>query len=292
MPGNNWLARVVDVARVARAGHGGRPANVLVQQAGGEHQLVVDGACGHMPANTGLVSGTGGIAGLVVGFAGGVALVIVDPQAGAVEKALIAAFRAAGAGECCPVVVEFIFSAHNHGLADLLGTDAFEDVGVSLRRLEHMANVAEADHHRAAINGPLVGFISVKCELPAVATVIHGQRGERALFGLFVDAGVAVAIHAVKANAKALFVAQATAEIQVLGKIAVRHITGGQAGQRFFPGAFGHQVNHAAHATAGCHAGQQGTRAFEHFDAVQKFGRHVAVRGHAVQAIECQLCRV
>ncbi|MCY1405699.1 hypothetical protein D9M71_209440 [compost metagenome] len=276
---------MVDVGQVLLAGHGGGAADVLVQQGGTQHELMVHRAGDEVATHPGLGGQAMGVAGLVVGLAAGIAVGAGDDHPGAIEKAFVAGAGAADAGVGAPVIVEVVFAAQHHGLADLLGRDAVEDVGIRFRRLGDVAQFAEAGHHRAAVLKFFVALVGIQFELPAIATVVHAQRCQGAVLGLLVDTGFAAAIDTVEANAEALLVTQATAQIDVFSNITVRHVAAGQTGQRRFAGALGHQVDHPADTAVGRHAVEQGTGPLEHFNPLKELGRHVAIRGQAVQTI-------
>ncbi|MNJ29521.1 hypothetical protein D3C77_240910 [compost metagenome] len=219
--GDDRLAGVIDVGHVLAAGDGGGPTDVLVQQRGAQYQLMIYRAGDEVAANPGLGGQAVGVAGLIVGFAAGVAVAVGDDHPGAVEKTFVAGAGAADAGECAPVVVQVVLATQDHCLADLLGRDAFENVGVRLGRLGHCPQAGEASHHRAAVVDFFVAFVGIEFKLPAIATVIHPQRGQGAILGLFIDPGITTAVDAIEADAKTLLIAQTAAQVDMFGDIAI-----------------------------------------------------------------------
>ncbi|MNG28856.1 hypothetical protein D3C81_1529890 [compost metagenome] len=66
-----------------------------------------------------------------------------------------------------------------------------------------------------------MAFVGIEFKLPAIATVIHPQRGQGAILGLFIDPGITTAVDAIEADAKTLLIAQTAAQVDMFGDIAI-----------------------------------------------------------------------
>ena len=147
----------------------------------------------------------------------------------------------------------------------------------------------EARHERAAVLENFLAVIGVNRQPDALFAEIERQRVQAPHFPLLVERGPAAAINAVVANAELIVVAAASPDVDMRAELRTGCVIRADAGDRRVAGMFGDEIDRAADRAERRHAVEQRARPLEHFDALQEFGRHMAVGRETIHAIEREL---
>ena len=201
------------------------------------------------------------------------------------EEVVVALARADGGIEQGGVPQVVLATQGTEGVLGAGVGPGLGEVVVDVLRVGHLDPGVQADPLHGAVH--VTGLPpEVEGQAHALGTQVEPEHGGVAVQVLVVPFGVAGLLHTVEAQAEALVLAEAPADVHVTAQLPGGGLHGGEFGDRVGPGALGLDVDRAADAAVGRQPAEQCAWALEHVHPLD----HLHVDGiggqHAVQAAE------